>query len=79
VINFIDRKHGREAISYPDAEYQHECARDPLKPNLRPFILYQEQVNADCSGNVGLIQLGGCDLLRRAMGKEKRDENGQAT
>ena len=24
VENFIDRKHGREQVSYPDAQYQHE-------------------------------------------------------
>ena len=27
VDNFIDRKHGREDISYPDAEYQHDCLK----------------------------------------------------
>ena len=32
VDNFIDRKHGREEVSYPDAEYQHES----LKPILEP-------------------------------------------
>ncbi|EKN6412705.1 DNA polymerase III subunit alpha, partial [Yersinia enterocolitica] len=32
VDNFIDRKHGREAISYPDIEWQHES----LKPVLEP-------------------------------------------
>ncbi|MDQ6586543.1 MAG: DNA polymerase III subunit alpha, partial [Haemophilus parainfluenzae] len=43
VDNFIDRKHGREEVSYPDANYQHES----LKPILEPtygIILYQEQV-----------------------------------
>src|SRR5690606_9528476 len=32
VDNFIDRKRGREAISYPDATWQH----DSLKPILEP-------------------------------------------
>ena len=32
VDNFIDRKHGREAISYPDVQWQHES----LKPILDP-------------------------------------------
>ena len=32
VDNFIDRKHGREEVSYPDANYQHES----LKPILEP-------------------------------------------
>ena len=43
VENFIDRKHGRERVSYPDVQYQHEW----LKPILEPtygIILYQEQV-----------------------------------
>ena len=32
VDNFIDRKHGREEVSYPDVAYQHES----LKPILEP-------------------------------------------
>ena len=43
VDNFIERKHGKEAISYPDEKWQHES----LKPILEPtygIILYQEQV-----------------------------------
>ncbi|HBY39392.1 MAG TPA: DNA polymerase III subunit alpha, partial [Alteromonas sp.] len=43
VDNFIDRKHGREEISYPDAEYQHECLKEILEPTYG-IILYQEQV-----------------------------------
>ena len=36
VDNFIDRKHGREEISYPDVQWQHEC----LKPVLsQPMAL----------------------------------------
>ena len=36
VDNFIDRKHGREEISYPDVQWQHES----LKPILsRPMAL----------------------------------------
>src|SRR5699024_517629 len=43
VDNFINRKHGREPLAYPDPQYQHEL----LKPILEPtygVILYQEQV-----------------------------------
>ena len=43
VDNFIDRKHGREEISYPDADYQHECLKEILEPTYG-IILYQEQV-----------------------------------
>jgi DNA polymerase-3 subunit alpha len=72
VENFIDRKHGREAISYPDVKYQH----DSLKPILQPtygVILYQEQVMQIAQVLAG-YSLGGADLLRRAMGKKKPEE-----
>lgn len=72
VDNFIDRKHGREAISYPDKDYQHES----LKPILEPtygVILYQEQVMQIAQVLAG-YSLGGADLLRRAMGKKKPEE-----
>ncbi|WP_458735359.1 DNA polymerase III subunit alpha [Zobellella taiwanensis] len=72
VDNFIDRKHGREAISYPDEQWQHES----LKPILEPtygIILYQEQVMQIAQVLAG-YSLGGADLLRRAMGKKKPEE-----
>jgi DNA polymerase-3 subunit alpha len=43
VDNFIDRKHGREVISYPDPHYQHESLQPILEPTYG-IILYQEQV-----------------------------------
>jgi len=72
VDNFIDRKHGREEVSYPDIQYQHES----LKPILEPtygIILYQEQVMQIAQTLAGYT-LGGADLLRRAMGKKKPEE-----
>ncbi|WP_107850548.1 DNA polymerase III subunit alpha [Oceanimonas marisflavi] len=72
VDNFIDRKHGREAVSYPDEQWQHES----LKPILEPtygIILYQEQVMQIAQVLAG-YSLGGADLLRRAMGKKKPEE-----
>ncbi|KGE04491.1 DNA polymerase III subunit alpha [Pseudohaliea rubra] len=72
VDNFINRKHGREAIAYPDPHYQHEL----LKPILEPtygIILYQEQVMQIAQALAGYT-LGGADLLRRAMGKKKPEE-----
>lgn len=72
VDNFIDRKHGREEVSYPDSQYQHES----LKPILEPtygIILYQEQVMQIAQTLAGYT-LGGADLLRRAMGKKKPEE-----
>lgn len=72
VDNFIDRKHGREAISYPDKDYQHECLREILEPTYG-IILYQEQVMQIAQEMAG-YSLGGADLLRRAMGKKKPEE-----
>ncbi|MDH5445851.1 MAG: DNA polymerase III subunit alpha, partial [Gammaproteobacteria bacterium] len=43
VDNFINRKHGRETVSYPDAKYQHESLKTILEPTYG-IILYQEQV-----------------------------------
>lgn len=72
VDNFIDRKHGREEISYPDAEYQHECLQEILEPTYG-IILYQEQVMQIAQVMSG-YSLGGADMLRRAMGKKKLEE-----
>jgi DNA polymerase-3 subunit alpha len=72
VDNFINRKHGREEISYPDSKWQHEW----LKPILQPtygIILYQEQVMQIAQELAGYT-LGGADMLRRAMGKKKPEE-----
>jgi len=72
VDNFINRKHGREELSYPDVQWQHEW----LKPILAPtygIILYQEQVMQIAQVLAGYT-LGGADMLRRAMGKKKPEE-----
>jgi len=72
VDNFIERKHGREEVSYPDATWQHI----DLKPILEPtygIILYQEQVMQIAQVLAG-YSLGGADMLRRAMGKKKPEE-----
>ncbi|MDG6882184.1 DNA polymerase III subunit alpha [Phocoenobacter uteri] len=72
VDNFIDRKHGREEVSYPDAQYQHESLKTILEPTYG-VILYQEQVMQIAQVLAGYT-LGGADLLRRAMGKKKPEE-----
>lgn len=72
VDDFINRKHGRAQVAYPDAKYQHE----KLKPILEPtygVIVYQEQVMQIAQELAGYT-LGGADLLRRAMGKKKPEE-----
>ncbi|MBG6244095.1 DNA polymerase III subunit alpha [Candidatus Symbiopectobacterium sp. 'North America'] len=72
VDNFIDRKHGREEISYPDIQWQHESLKPVLKPTYG-IILYQEQVMQIAQVLSGYT-LGGADMLRRAMGKKKPEE-----
>ncbi|MBY8288001.1 DNA polymerase III subunit alpha [Vibrio fluvialis] len=72
VDNFIDRKHGREAISYPDEKWQHESLKEILDPTYG-IILYQEQVMQIAQVLAGYT-LGGADMLRRAMGKKKPEE-----
>lgn len=72
VDNFIDRKHGREAISYPDIQWQHESLKPVLEPTYG-IILYQEQVMQIAQVLSGYT-LGGADMLRRAMGKKKPEE-----
>jgi DNA polymerase III subunit alpha len=71
VDDFINRKHGRQEVAYPHADYQHE----DLKPILTPtygIILYQEQV-MQIAQVLANFTLGGADLLRRAMGKKKAE------
>ena len=70
VDNFIDRKHGREEISYPDVQWQHESLKPVLEPTYG-IILYQEQVMQIARVLSGYT-LGGADMLRRAMGKKSR-------
>jgi DNA polymerase-3 subunit alpha len=72
VDNFINRKHGREAISYPDAQYQHGSLK-PILDATYGIILYQEQVMQIAQVLSG-YSLGGADMLRRAMGKKKPEE-----
>ncbi len=71
VDDFINRKHGKQEVAYPHADYQH----DDLKPILAPtygIILYQEQV-MQIAQVLANFTLGGADLLRRAMGKKKAE------
>jgi DNA polymerase III subunit alpha len=72
VDNFIDRKQGREVISYPDIEWQHESLKPVLEPTYG-IILYQEQVMQIAQVLSG-YSLGGADMLRRAMGKKNPAE-----
>lgn len=72
VDNFIERKHGREKVSYPDKDYQHDSLQPVLEPTYG-IILYQEQVMKISQVLAG-YSLGDADLLRRAMGKKIPEE-----
>ncbi|WP_150302682.1 DNA polymerase III subunit alpha [Pseudomonas saliphila] len=72
VDDFINRKHGREIVSYPHPNYQYAGLEPVLKPTYG-IILYQEQVMQIAQVMAGYT-LGGADMLRRAMGKKKPEE-----
>jgi DNA polymerase-3 subunit alpha len=63
---FIDRKHGRQPI-----DYYHPDLEDILK-NTYGVIVYQEQIMQIASKMAG-FSLGEADLLRRAVGKKKKE------
>ncbi len=67
IDDFIDRKHQRKKVTYELPEL-----RDILEETWG-VILYQEQVMQIANRLAG-FSLGEADLLRRAMGKKKRDE-----
>jgi DNA polymerase-3 subunit alpha len=67
VDDFVDRKHGRQEVSYP-----HPLLEPVLKPTYGT-IVYQEQVMQAAQVLAG-YSLGGADLLRRAMGKKDAKE-----
>ncbi len=61
--SFINRKHGREAISYLHPKMQ------PILRETYGLILYQEQVQA-LAQDLAHFSLSEGDLMRRAMGKK---------
>ncbi len=66
IPTFIDRKHGRQPI-----EYEHPKL-EPILKNTYGIMVYQEQVMQIAQAIAG-YSLGGADLLRRAMGKKKKE------
>jgi DNA polymerase III subunit alpha len=66
VDDFIERKHGRQEISYLFSELA------PILQETYGVIVYQEQVMKIASAIAG-YSLGEADILRRAMGKKKAD------
>ncbi|MDR3144841.1 MAG: DNA polymerase III subunit alpha, partial [Treponema sp.] len=66
IDQFIDSKWGRRAIRYPDP-----CLEGILKETYG-VIVYQEQV-MQVAQRIAGYSLGQADILRRAMGKKKRE------
>lgn len=65
IPKFIDRKHGREAISY-DLDDMKEYLEDTYG-----ITVYQEQVML-LSQSIGGFTKGDADILRKAMGKKQK-------
>ena len=67
IPSFIDRKNGREPITYMHP------ALEPILKETYGIMIYQEQVMQAAQEMSG-YSLGGADLLRRAMGKKIQTE-----
>ena len=67
IPSFIARKHGKETVEYPDPRVEAMLAE------TYGIMVYQEQV-MQMAQILGGYSLGGADLLRRAMGKKKKEE-----
>ena len=67
IPQFINRKHGREAIAY-----DHEML-EPILNETYGVLVFQEQI-MKVAQELGGYTLGEADLLRRAMGKKKKEE-----
>ena len=70
IPNFVNRKHGRERVVYPHPSLE------KVLGNTYGIMVYQEQVMQTAQVVAG-YSLGGADLLRRAMGKKKKEEMDQ--
>ena len=64
---FVNRKHGRSPVKYP-----HKLLEEVLEETYG-VIVYQEQVMEAARVLAG-FSLGQADILRRAMGKKKKEE-----
>jgi len=63
---FIRRKHGEEPVTYPDPRLK------PILENTYGIMVYQEQIMQIAQVMAG-YSLAEADLLRRAMGKKKKE------
>jgi len=69
-INYADRKNGRQKATPIHPEL--EKALEPILGETYHLVVYQEQVMAIAQQLAG-YSLGRADLLRRAMGKKKKE------
>ncbi|WP_203566389.1 DNA polymerase III subunit alpha [Aestuariimicrobium ganziense] len=69
-INYAERKNGRQVATPIHPELKE--ALDPILGETHHLIVYQEQIMAAARQLAG-YSLGGADLLRRAMGKKKKE------
>ncbi|MDI3258013.1 MAG: DNA polymerase III subunit alpha [Kyrpidia sp.] len=63
---YIDAKHGRVPVHYPHSDLE------PILRDTYGIVVYQEQIMQIASRMAG-FSLGQADVLRRAVGKKKRD------
>jgi DNA polymerase-3 subunit alpha len=68
--NYALRKNRQQEVSYPHPEL--EQALEPILGTTHGLIVYQEQV-MEIAQKLAGYTLGKADLLRRAMGKKKRE------
>ncbi|MFC5523976.1 DNA polymerase III subunit alpha [Polaromonas jejuensis] len=67
IPTYIARKQGKEEPEYPDPRVK------PILEETYGIMVYQEQV-MQTAQILGGYSLGGADMLRRAMGKKKKEE-----
>ncbi|MCS7163258.1 MAG: DNA polymerase III subunit alpha [Bacteroidia bacterium] len=66
IPTFVRRKHGEEPVTYPDPRLK------PILENTYGIMVYQEQIMQMAQVIAG-YSLAEADLLRRAMGKKKKE------
>jgi len=66
IPTFVNSKHGREHIKYPHPDLE------PVLKETYGVIVYQEQI-MEIAARIAGFSLGQADLLRRAIGKKKKD------
>ena len=67
IDDYIDRMHGRKPVEY------HHPALEPILAETYGIIVYQEQIIQIASQLAGYSP-GEADLMRRAVGKKKKEE-----